>query len=273
MAQISFESASQMESSRANSGPGSFDFFTLKNDGDEAIVRIMHDSVADFPIFTVHEVNVEGKFRKVNCIRDAHEPVANCPLCKASKPITNRFFIHMLQYKQQDDGSMVPTPVIWDRSMAYASKLKGMLDEYGPLSECLFKIKRHGAAGSMDTTYDILFCSPRIYNDAAYPRMTDPFKDVKLLGTVILDKDFNDLSAFLATGSFPKAQQVNNSPVASPSAPEYTPKETYTAPPVNPVRNEYAEMPTAPVRSYDAPLPTTDVRDTAPAPGAPRRYY
>ena len=40
-----------------------------------------------------------------------------------------------------------------------------------------------------------------------YPKIPDAFKDTKLLGTLILDKNYEELEQFIATGSFPSAPQ------------------------------------------------------------------
>jgi len=52
MAKISFEEAQ----SNVNSNSTGIGFFSLADDGDEAIVRILHDSTDSFDIVTVHEV-------------------------------------------------------------------------------------------------------------------------------------------------------------------------------------------------------------------------
>ena len=90
MARISFETFQET----ANNNQGNYDvkLFSLKDDGDEAIVRIMHDSVADFDIITTHTVKIGDNYRKVSCIRDPREPLDNCPLCKSGSNIQQRFF-------------------------------------------------------------------------------------------------------------------------------------------------------------------------------------
>ena len=73
-------------------------FFFLKNDGDEAVVRIMHDSTADFDMCAVHNVDVgNGRKRNVNCIRTPKEPIENCPLCAANVPVYTKIFIHLIE--------------------------------------------------------------------------------------------------------------------------------------------------------------------------------
>ena len=220
MARISFET-SQATSSTNTSGVG---FFNLKNNGDEAIVRIMHDSVNDFDILTTHNVNIGGKYRKVSCLRDPRDPIDNCPLCAAGQSIAQRFFIHMVQYDNVD-GQIVPKAVVWERTAnEYGKKLKSMIDEYGPLSDCIFKVKRNGAAGYMKTTYEIMFCNPNVYRADLYPKMPELFENYNVLGNVVLDKSAEDINIFLTTGSFP---QPNNNEVMNQSANNYAAPETY----------------------------------------------
>lgn len=266
MAQVSFDVAStmQQENSQYNSD---VEFFTLVNDGDEAIVRFLHDSTASFNIMTVHTVQVGGKWRKVNCIREPQDPTDVCPLCASGNNISNRFFIHMLVYKKDESGNIVPKPAVWERSFSYATKLKSLLDEYGPLTGELFKIKRNGVKGSMDTTYDILYCSPKVYDNAAYPMVENAFGSWTELGTIVMNKDATAMNTFIATGSFPETHQPAQ-PAAAPAQPQYVPKAEVAQPVAAPV-------PTAPTQTYVAPTaapaytqPNT-VAPAQPAAGAP----
>ena len=70
--------------------------FSLKNDKEEAIVRIMEDSVENFELLTTHPINVDGKFRTVSCIRTPQEPIDNCPFCKNNTKIQSKIFIKMI---------------------------------------------------------------------------------------------------------------------------------------------------------------------------------
>jgi hypothetical protein len=205
MAKVNFENVtinSNQETSTNNVG-----FFSLKNDGDEAIVRIMHDSTADFEILTVHPITVDGKFRAANCLRDPHDSVEKCPLCASNSKINQRIYLHLVQYDRAQDGSIVASPKVWERSIAYATKLKTLIDEYGPLSNCIFKIKRNGKAGSVDTTYEILFCNPAVYTPEVY-KPVDAFSNYSAIGRVVLDKTAEELNTFIATGKF--AAKSNN---------------------------------------------------------------
>ena len=44
------------------------------------------------------------------------------------------------------------------------------MDEYGDLRDVVFKIKRRGARGSLQTTYDILPANSNIYKEEIYKK-------------------------------------------------------------------------------------------------------
>ena len=276
MAQVSFDVASSMQDNNSTQYSNNVEFFNLVNDGDEAIVRFMHDDVSSFNILTVHNVQVGGKYRKVNCIRQPQEPTDMCPLCASGNNISNRFFIHLLVYTQDANGNIICKPQVWERGFNYATRLKSLLDEYGPLSNELFKVKRKGARGSMDTTYDILYCNPKIYNNESYPINRDAFNNYSELGTIVMNKDAVAMNTFIATGSFPEVQQTQNN--TSNVAPAYTPK-----PEVNNVAPTYNNAPNvAPVNvppSNNTPNTTgtppwmNPNTTTAPTGGPGPRYY
>ena len=205
MAKISFETAQEFATQNSTTNATDVKFFSLKNDGDTAVVRIMHDSVEDFDILTTHTVTIDGKQRKVSCIRGKDEPIDNCPLCAKEGRFSARIFIHMIQYISNPDGTVTAQPVIWERgSDTYAPKLRNLITEYGPLSENVFKIRRNGRAGDASTTYDILFGSPAVYQEQTYIKMPNAFDKYSVLGTVVLDKKYPEIVEYVNTGSFPK---------------------------------------------------------------------
>lgn len=251
MAQISFKECGTWESAGYEN---EVTLFSLKNDGDSALVRIMHDTTSSFDIQTVHDVKkADGKTNRVSCLRSTpSEPLDNCPLCRSGNATKTRLFIHMLLYV---DGTT--KSVIWERSATgrnnYAMKLAEMIKEYGPLSNCLFKIVRHGAAGSMETTYDILYAPPTTYPDDQYPRPEDnPFEGVKI--PYLMDKTAEEMEQFIVTGSFPRkesiesttlpatqfSQPVQNTPPAYNDVSEFNPQQ-YQSP-----QQQYYQQPQSP---------------------------
>jgi len=212
MAQIQFDQI-RNDSDNPNFKVG---FFSLKNDGDEAVVRFLHDSTDSFDLVTTHPVQVGGKFRRVNCIRDPRESLDNCPLCRSGQKIQQRFYIHLINYEKDENGNIVAQPQVWERTASYAITLKNLIDEYGPLSNCIFKIRRNGKAGSMDTTYTILYGNPQVYREEMYPIDADAFQDYKAVGNVVMDKTFDDLAEYVATGAFPETPTAKtNTPVSN----------------------------------------------------------
>lgn len=272
----------------SSNGPGSdVGFFTLKNDNDEAVVRFMCDSTDDFEILTVHDVQIGQRFRKVNCIRDPREPLDNCPLCKNGAKISNRFFIKLIQYDKVTDPNtgvqyVVPKAMVWERSTAYAKTLKSYLDNYGPLSDIICKIIRHGKAGDMQTTYEIVpNLSKTVFRDDIYEKNSDIFGSFEAFGTIVMDRTFEEMSHFVATGEFPARQQSADA-VAQTTPPQVTPRTYDTPQPVAPVGGTYAAPATAPATQYPetpvTPQPVNNQPWNNPAPAAaggferPRRY-
>lgn len=200
MAQINFNDylATQNNTQNASTegkGKGSgVGFFSLKNDKDFAVVRFMHDDTDSFDIVAGHRMTVNDKLRLVNCIRSAHEPVDNCPLCRAGKNLEYRLYIHLIEYVRNDEGKMIPVPRVWERSASYVNTLTNLIKEYGPLSDSIFKITRNGEKGSKSTTYDIMYGNPRVYTPEVYPRRDDAFKNYTAVGNMVLDYDYDKLN-------------------------------------------------------------------------------
>lgn len=225
--------------STSNNAGNDINFFTLRNDNDEAIVRFMCDSVEDFEILTVHDIQIGGKYRKINCIRDFRDPVENCPLCASGTKINQRFFIKMIQYDKSTDsaGNVIITPkaAVWERSTAYAKTLKSYLDNYGPLSDIICKVIRHGKAGDMQTTYEIVpNLNKNIYKDEIYVKDSNIFGNFNAFGTIVMDRTYDEIMQFQMTGQFPvreKKQEAaadnaipNNTAPYNPSVQSHAPQ-------------------------------------------------
>lgn len=256
MARISYEQAKQMnEQNRSNDGGVSF--FSLKHDGDVAVVRFMHNSPDDFDVLLTHNVTVNGKFRKISCLRDdAHLPLEYCPLCANNTKLEQKFFIHLIQYVRDDTtGVMKAIPCIWERSLAYADKLANFIQEYGPLEDVLFTVKRRGLPGDVKTSYDINYASPMKYPAEAYAKpTTDLFENFNVLGTMVMNKTYDDLSNFVLTGQFPANNaESNNSINVNAGEMSYTPAE--------PAPN-YAPAPQPATSVAPAPQPTMNAAPT-----------
>jgi hypothetical protein len=251
MAQIKFEDIQDVGTNQTTRS--SVGFFSLKNDGDEAVVRIMHDSTDTFDIVSTHAIQLGGKFRRVNCCRSPYDPVDVCPLCASGNASQQRFYIHLVQYERDEHGKIVAVPKVWERSVSYAKTIKDLITTYGPLSNVLLIIKRSGAAGSMDTKYSIMYAPPNVYNDTTYPKIDSAvFDNYKALGIAVMDKTPEEIGIFLETGNFPTT--VKEDAPQQTSAPNFIPTET-------------AEIATPRTQPY-SPAPQTVTTVTRPT-----RYY
>ena len=258
MARIDFNNMQDDSAySTSNNNGNDVGFFTLRNDNDEAIVRFMCDSTEDFEILTVHDIKVGDKFRKINCIRDFRDPVENCPLCATGTKINQRFFIKMIQYDKSTDsnGNVVITAkaMIWERSTAYAKTLKSYIDNYGPLSDIICKVIRHGRAGDMQTTYEIVpNLSKAVYRDDIYVKDVNIFGDFNAFGTIVMDRNYDEIMQFQMTGQFPQREKKQDAATSDNVAPvqNYAPQASMNQGYVQPQFNATA----APqVENYVAP--------------------
>ena len=241
MAQVTFDNA--MAENTSNNQQNGVGFFTLKNDGDFAIVRFMEESVNDFDLLTVHDVKVNDRYRKLNCLRNASEPMEKCPACMANLKINTKIFIHLLQYKQDENGNIVVEPKVWERSLFYANQLKDLIINYGDLRNCIFKITRNGKAGDMKTTYNIMYCPPQMYPPENYPLKPELFDNYKALGTVVLDKTASEIQTYLSTGSFPQSQNNQQNNVVNEHVTQNfnsTPQQNFNAVPNNNFNSQFS---------------------------------
>lgn len=132
-------------------------YFTLKNDKDFAVVRLMYGTPDDImnDIYSVHDTQ-DGKFE---CARKNWEdPISVCPICMSTgKNGSARVFLRL--YNEDAKQAQV-----WERSYSWVNKtllpqLVEMCKDFPEAKVCQFPIKivRNGASGDMQTVYN-LFC-------------------------------------------------------------------------------------------------------------------
>lgn len=259
---------SSNQSGSRNDGPR-VGFFFLKNDGDEALVRILVDSPADFNIIGVHQCTFNGKTRNVNCIRTPEEPTDNCPFCSSGSPVKYKIYIPVIEYVRGEDGRVQATARIWERPASFALTLNNNITEYGPLSDVILKIKRSGTGTA--TTYNLLYAANENRNPDAYPKMSELFEGYNVIGTAVLSRDFQgmlDLLSGDAGTSAPTNNYSGPAGVARPAARTYNSAASYSAPAATSTYSAAPSTysaPTAPAAPVSAPAPTAP----RPAPAAP----
>lgn len=154
-------------------------YLSLK-DGEEAIVRVMCDSVDDIKVLACHWGYLGGRETWINCPRAPQDPVDNCVLCKEGKPLSYRTFIKLIQYVKDEQGNIRALAKIWDRPASFISILKDRVTDYGPLSEILCKIKRHGTGTS--TKYDLMPLPQDRYPENVYQKRDNAFEGFNIIG-------------------------------------------------------------------------------------------
>ena len=191
-------------------------FFSLPGDGDTAIVRILAKNMDDVYITPIHEgIKVGDNERKVNCLRKPNGSIDDCPLCKAGNNVSVKMYLELMVYTQDNEG--FPTGKcsyqIWERGKKYITKISAICARYAskkPLWDTLFEITRSGNKGDQNTSYEILpITDEDFYDNCPMPKeLPEPFEPI---GTIIMDKSYEELEYFTKKGKFPETEQRDKS--------------------------------------------------------------
>lgn len=236
MSYVTKEEFLAMQANRANAqsfqsnGPR-VGFLSLPNNNDSAVVRFVYTEPDDIysDIVTCHNATVNGKFRKVSCLRSMREPIEKCPMCAAGDRYSNRVYLRMIEYKKDENGNITAVPKVFDRPIKYKEIIESLFTEYGNISDYVFKITRIGEKGSTDTQYPIMLCNPSIYNENLYPKDFSGFDGYQLIGGPVLDKSYEEMvelakdvvpQPYNASGFGRSAAGDFTRPVPAPAAPE-----------------------------------------------------
>ena len=137
----------------------------LAKEGSSVVVRFPYTSMNDIIYTTTHTMVMPGfpYGKRIRCLGD------NCPLCEQGVKVEDRVFVKALAYVEENN-TIVPKVVIWDRPAAFADiELKSLMEEYGDISKRLFKLKRTGT--KMTTRYTAI---PVDRDNAVYNENTCP---------------------------------------------------------------------------------------------------
>lgn len=138
------KSRSLLEAYEKHKSTGNNEFFTLADDGDTAIVRFLYTSFDELDWFVVHEVEIGGKKRWVEC---TEEP--GCPCCvKVGRP-SLKLFIQMIQKGKED------TVMTFERGQKFIPQMQALFEAHGDLTQHIFEIERKGKKGDSNTRYEI----------------------------------------------------------------------------------------------------------------------
>ena len=282
MSQFSYEQYSELVNRASNSTQSSVKvgFFKLKDDGDEALVRINVKSVEDLQFASVHQLGASTKWMKIGCHNAIGAYGGSCPLCAAVAAgntsigkAAKKVYVQMLvAYRDKVTGTFsAPIPVIWERPAGFSREIANKLRDYGNLREVLLKITRNGKAGDMQTTYSIDYAVPAVFKPELIPTDFSAFDNFNIAKHSYWEKSIDEINTFLTTGAFPEVvrqeatqQMVTSTPTVAQGVPYVAPA---AAP--NPVVyqqvTQAAPQPAAPVQPQAFPQPQVV---TSPAPAA-----
>lgn len=183
-------------------GQGNSSYFSLKNDKEVARVRFMYNDMDDIDGYAVHEVQIDGRRRYVNCLRDYNEPVDACPFCKNHMAPTAKLFVPLYNV----DTKKVQ---VWERGKKFYSTLASVLSRSvrnGSIVSQVFEIERNGKPKDTSTTYGIY--------PVGQPDNTtlEDLPDMpRILGQYVMDKSAQDMEDYLHNGEFYDSGNSNSS--------------------------------------------------------------
>lgn len=137
------------------------------------------------------------------------EDDSKCPICSLGEDYKARskFYCRVLVYEKDANGNIVPKAKIWERPLGFANLLSSYFTEYGDISNHVFKIKRKGAAGSKETTYEVIYANAAIYKPEVYVKDFKDFEGYTPNGSAYLTKTKEDMDYFVEHGDFPQTKR------------------------------------------------------------------
>ena len=100
-----------------------------------------------------HEVELNGKKRYVNCLREWGDPVDVCPFCKAGRYVQVKYFVplYTISVKTNNSNPAVSAPIVtpvdalqtWERGKKFSSKLTSICSRYPNTVSHIFEIERN----------------------------------------------------------------------------------------------------------------------------------
>lgn len=281
------------KSSEASNSGTKIGFFKLSEDKEEALVRFNVNSLDSLQFATIHQLGASTKWMKVSCLNPVGSYDNSCPFCAAvaggDKNIgkaAKRVFVQlMVSYKDTATGQWAAAiPVIWERPAGFSRELATMLNDYGALTEKVFKITRNGAKGDVKTTYSVSYI-PLFDNPDTVSNDFSAFTNFNIAKHSYWEKTADEINTFLNTGSFPEVVRNNaaTSEIKQPTQTVAQVATTYSTPvqaapqtfatPVNvpPVIQPVTQPTAAPVEpSVTAPAAHTT---TIPSEDRPGRQF
>lgn len=172
-------------------GQGGAGFFSFKGRKD-AHIRFLYNDVNDVEGYAVHEIELDGKKRYVDCLWDGKGDRCVCPLCREGYFTQVKYLVPVYD----EDEGVVYT---WDRGKAFGRRLEKLFAKYAeeaPLCATCFTVKREiNEEGypyytfTPDYTDDTELCDLPDFQRSAY-------------GRLVLQKSAEEMEEYLEYGDF-----------------------------------------------------------------------
>lgn len=168
-------------------------FFNLNQDGDTAIVRLLHSSVDTIESNLTHKIELDGKKKRIKCIGEG------CPFCANDSVVDKRIYVHLYDYTDNKEK-------VWDRTDKIIPEFQKIQESWGALNTAVVKITRKG---NEFPKYEV-----SIQNPTAFADVPNDLVDKPIAKFYALNRKKEDIETFLLTGKFPEK-------------PKYIPKDEY----------------------------------------------
>lgn len=184
-------------------------FFQLKDDGETALVHLLGDDMNDFPGYSVHRVQIGDKYRYVNCLREAGDPIDVCPFCAEGKhdPELSKVYAKLFVPLYNIDADEVQ---IFERGKMFFRKLASYISHTPNASKVITEIERVGKKGDTSTDYN-LYEKKGEDDGFDIENVRDDIPEI--IGGIVLDKTAKEMEYYLDRGDFPKDSGSDDRPV------------------------------------------------------------
>lgn len=177
--------------------------FTLQDDGDSEVIRILCDSWGEVPVYLAHSVRYQGLYKYWDCGRSTTKsPESDCPMCMHEGASKRKYFIPIYNYTQ---GRFQ----YWFRGPAFLRTFTKLADELYPLSDVILEVERVGTRGSSDTRYEFTDITDRYINSHTGDEdINYTFNDFDLgdpdseEAGIFIKKDIDEIEFYIENGVF-----------------------------------------------------------------------
>lgn len=206
MARYSLEEAEKLA--------GSLGYFSIRENGEKAKIRILYKEAAEVEVVDVHRVEYKGRNRNIECVKEHPEDSdENCPFCNAGIKISRKIFVPVYDINE----SCVK---IWEKGITFTRRLFSLFANYPNLWEEIIEVQR------IDGRNDLPDYKISVITDE-YDR-TDAIFDFDISDIDIPDIATDESNIMLTQKSKPEMEYfLKNGKFEDDAPSQYTKKEQY----------------------------------------------